>query len=331
MEICWITQAGVRTVPVDAVKEVLAGDDGFLWVDLDHSDESGMVLLSELINARPRDLEQCHTRSPVPKLYAYPDHHFSAINGLARGTNDRLYFQPLKSFMTTRLLFTVLGPTSTALSRETAHRDLAAVRRQLDDGDFLPRSSFELMITIRSEILHAHEDLVTAAAARIGQLEQSIMQRDPVGAEALLGDLFGLRHDLQTIRTNAAQTHELYVHLLEQLGNQDTLMRVDIRRLTELRQGFSLLKNTTDLEREYLQEVLDLFQTRVSTELNRFVRKITAWGTIGIAWTVITGTYGMNFEKMPELHWYYGYPAAVGLMLVVGVVLATMFRRQGWL
>ena len=85
------------------------------------------------------------------------------------------------------------------------------------------------------------------------------------------------------------------------------------------------------MEREYLQEVLDLLQTRVSTELNRFVRKITAWGTIGIAWTVIVGIYGMNFDNLPGLEWQFGYVFAIGLMLVVGLVLATMFRRRGWL
>ena len=58
--------------------------------------------------------------------------------------------------------------------------------------------------------------------------------------------------------------------------------------------------NTTDLEREYLQEMLDLFQTRVSTELNRFVRKITALGSVGLAWTVIVGLYGMNFTTCPS-------------------------------
>ena len=79
-------------------------------------------------------------------------------------------------------------------------------------------------------------------------------------------------------------------------------MPLDLGRLNEMRQGFSHLKNTTDLEREYLQEMLDLFQTRASTELNRFVRQITAWGTIGIAWTVIVGIYGMNFAHMPELN-----------------------------
>jgi hypothetical protein len=32
------------------------------------------------------------------------------------------------------------------------------------------------------------------------------------------------------IRTNAAQTHELYVHLMEVLGSQEGLISLDVRR-----------------------------------------------------------------------------------------------------
>ena len=41
-------------------------------------------------------------------------------------------------------------------------------------------------------------------------------------------------------------------------------LSVDVRRVTELRQGFGHLVQSVDLEREYLQEMLDLFQTRVT-------------------------------------------------------------------
>jgi Mg2+ and Co2+ transporter CorA len=156
-------------------------------------------------------------------------------------------------------------------------------------------------------------------------------KRDPVKSEALLIALFDLRHDLQTIRTSAAQAQESYANLIETMGLQEGLMRVDLRRVSELRQGFRHLQNTTDLEREYLHEMIDLFQTRVATELNRFVRKVTAWGSIAIAWTVIVGLYGMNFTHMPELAWTWGYPAVLGLMATVGIVLAIVFRRRGWL
>jgi magnesium transporter len=34
---------------------------------------------------------------------------------------------------------------------------------------------------------------------------------------------------------------------------------------------------------------------------------------------------------MPELHWYFGYPFAIGLMLMVSVVLYLVFKHRGWI
>jgi Mg2+ and Co2+ transporter CorA len=223
------------------------------------------------------------------------------------------------------------GTAYAALTPEAARRELLAIRARLDAGTLHPRSAFEIVSALRFEMLRAQELMIGSAASGIAQLEQRVLVTDPVRAEALLQDLVEIRHDLQTIGTNAAQTQESYVHLLQILGSSDDLMPVDRRRVEEMRQGFSHLKNTTDLEREYLQELLDVFQTRVSTELNRFVRKITAFGTIGVGWTVIAGIYGMNFTHMPELAWRFGYAYAIALMIVTGLVLAVLFRRQGWL
>src|SRR3954451_14399508 len=290
-----------------------------------------MALLTSLVRAYPADLQDCYTRTPVPKIHLYPDHLFSAINGVARGSDGRLHFQPLKVFMNGRLVATVLGPTHLALSAESAHREVAAIGSRLDAGELRPTSPLELVTAIRFQMLQAQEELTGLAARRIVQLEERIMVTDAVRADALLRDLVDVRHDLQTIGTNAAQTYESYLQLIDTVDAQKGLLPLDLSRLKELRQGFSHLKNTTDLEREYLTEMLDLFQTRASTELNRFVRKITAWGTIGIAWTVIAGIYGMNFKDMPELGWRYGYPGALALMVVVGGVLAVLFHRRGWL
>ena len=331
MDSCVITAAGVRGLSVDAARHILGSGGDTVWIHLGHEDREGLLLLSDLLHAQPDDVDDCFNRMPVPKLHAYSDHYFSAINGLARGLDDRLYFQPLKIFFNAQLLITVMGPTSTALTSDAVYRDLTLIRERLGSGGLRPASAFELVTAIRLQMLRTQESLVTEGAARAAELEKSVMSIDPVKAETVLNDLFSLRHDLQTKRTNAAQTHELYVHLIDTLDSQDGLMPLDIRRLNELRLGFSHLRNTVDLEREYLQEVLDLLQTRVSTELNRFVRKITAWGTIGIAWTVIVGIYGMNFDDIPGLGWRFGYAVAFGLMAVVGFVLAAMFRRRGWL
>jgi len=331
MDVCVVDTTGVRPVSTDAAIAVVESGTGIAWIDLGHDEREGMRLLVDLLHARPDDVDDCVNRLPVPKLHAYADHYFSAINGLARGTDGRLYFQPLKIFFTANVLITVMGPTSAALGPEAVHRDLTLIRGRLDTPQLRPRSAFDLVTAIRLQMLRSQESLVADAAARAAELEKRVMGIDPVKAEAVLSSLFSLRHDLQTIRTNAAQTHELYVHLINTLDSQEGLMQLDTRRLNDLRLGFGHLRNTVDLQREYLQEVLDLLQTRVSTELNRFVRKITAWGTIGIGWTVIVGVYGMNFPDIPGLDWPYGYAFAFGLMALVGIVLGVLFRRRGWL
>jgi len=47
--------------------------------------------------------------------------------------------------------------------------------------------------------------------------------------------------------------------------------------------------------------------------------------------TLVAGVYGMNFDQMPELHWAWGYPFAVALMLGLGVGLWGVFKWRHWL
>jgi magnesium transporter len=39
----------------------------------------------------------------------------------------------------------------------------------------------------------------------------------------------------------------------------------------------------------------------------------------------------MNFEHMPELKWFYGYPFALGLMAAVSAGLYLYFKRKDYL
>jgi Mg2+ and Co2+ transporter CorA len=331
MQVCVISDVSVHELPAGDMPAGVPAENGLIWIDMDHMDTRGMDILAQLFEVRPVDLEDCHVRTPVPKLHRYPDHHYTSINGLARGRDGRLYFQPLKVFQGPRLVVTVLGPTSSALPAEAARRELDAVRKRLQEESFRPRTSLDLITAIRREMMATIEQLIVAAAASISTFERRILEADPVKSERMLEDLFALRHDLQTIRTSAAQAHQAYSSLLDTAEDLDGLLSVDVPRVTELRQGFGNLVLTTDLEREYLQEMLDLFQTRVATELNRFVRRVTAWATIGIAWTVVAGVYGMNFVSMPGLDASWGFPAVIGATCLLSIVLAIFFRRHGWL
>ncbi|HEX4763248.1 MAG TPA: CorA family divalent cation transporter, partial [Usitatibacter sp.] len=60
-------------------------------------------------------------------------------------------------------------------------------------------------------------------------------------------------------------------------------------------------------------------------------KKLAAYAALVAVPTMIAGIYGMNFQNMPELHWVFGYPFAVALMLVIDYVLWRRLRRIGWL
>jgi magnesium transporter len=63
---------------------------------------------------------------------------------------------------------------------------------------------------------------------------------------------------------------------------------------------------------------------------------LTIISTIFIPLNFIAGIYGMNFDtgasplNMPELHWYFGYPAVLTVMAVVGGALVVYFKKKGW-
>ena len=65
---------------------------------------------------------------------------------------------------------------------------------------------------------------------------------------------------------------------------------------------------------------------------NDDMRKISAGAALVVVPTLIAGIYGMNFDHMPELHWAYGYPFAIALMVGVSPgLLLWFFKKSGWL
>ena len=71
--------------------------------------------------------------------------------------------------------------------------------------------------------------------------------------------------------------------------------------------------------------------TETSLQQNEEVKKISSWAAILFAPTLVGTVYGMNFEHMPELDWQYGYPMALGLMVLMGIGLYVVFKWRGWL
>lgn len=89
--------------------------------------------------------------------------------------------------------------------------------------------------------------------------------------------------------------------------------------------------------RDMIMSMHDMYMSHVSNKMNEVMKLLTIIATIFIPLTFIAGIYGMNFNpeaspyNMPELNWYYGYPAALLLMIIVAVFMLSYFRRKNWI
>jgi magnesium transporter len=86
-----------------------------------------------------------------------------------------------------------------------------------------------------------------------------------------------------------------------------------------------------DSLRELLTTALEANLSLLSVSQSEHAKRLTAWAAIIAVPTMIAGVYGMNFDTMPELHWRFGYPLVMALMIGACVSLFVGFRRSGWL
>jgi magnesium transporter len=94
--------------------------------------------------------------------------------------------------------------------------------------------------------------------------------------------------------------------------------------------------DTVDTYRELTSDLRDYYLSTVNNSMNEVMKLLTIISTIFIPLSFVAGVYGMNFNtdspwNMPELKWRYGYPFALGLMLIIGLFLLWMFRRRRWI
>ena len=69
----------------------------------------------------------------------------------------------------------------------------------------------------------------------------------------------------------------------------------------------------------------------IGLQQNDTVRVLSVVAALFLPPTLIASTYGMNFQRMPELQWAYGYEWALGLMVATFVGTYLLLRWKNWL
>jgi magnesium transporter len=179
-------------------------------------------------------------------------------------------------------------------------------------------------------------DVSDAVEDRLEAIEDDIFA-DPDGARSsaapadrsITERLYRLRHDLIGYRRVVSPMRDAINPLLR--NEVDFLGAPAILHLRDVYDHVLRAVELSEAHRDLLTGALDAHLSLVSNRMNLVMKRATSWAAILVCATLVAGVYGMNFKNMPELDWRFGYPMALGLMVLISVVLYVTFKRKDWL
>ncbi len=204
------------------------------------------------------------------------------------------------------------------------HAPLAAMPAEQSAALFRRGATF-LAFKMLEEIVERYFVILEDLYERLGALETQIMSRHD---EKLIHELFHLKKVLIFYQRAISGNRDVLgsiekgygLHIDAKFAREFRFLYMDSVQLLELVSAY----------RELITSNVEILISVASNDLNKIIKRMTAWGTIILLPSLIAGIYGMNFRAMPELHWQYGYPFAWGLIILSVIALYIYFKAKDW-
>ena len=236
-----------------------------------------------------------------------------------------------------------LGPDFVITVRHAEEPDLKMVRHRLEEEpDLLANGPYAVLYAIMDKIVDDYGPVLDGLQDDIDEIEVQVFE----GERGVSKRIYQLTREVIEFQRAVEPLGEIFVELRyrlkERAGAADLELRRALRdvadhatRVMERAEGYrQLLTNILTVNAALVAQRQNDEMTRLTEagfDQNEQVKRISSWAAILFAPTLIASIYGMNFDHMPELHWVLGYPFAVALMVLLGVVLYPIFKRRGWL
>ena len=205
-----MSAAGAEQHDLPGLPELLAREDGFTWLDVPQYDDAAHDVLHGTFGFHELTLRACRERNHVPSTHAYADYLFLVLLAPETGAMGHVHLIELDQFIGRHFLVTVHGPINPAVPLERALVETRAALRRIEEGKLRPATPMDLSYAIVSALARRQYAAVGAVAEKVAGLEQRVMVDDFRHPEALLEEMFLVRHELLTVRTMAAQSHDIY-------------------------------------------------------------------------------------------------------------------------
>jgi Mg2+ and Co2+ transporter CorA len=326
MDVRLITDHGVRTCAAADLPELLQRGEGVIWVDLPGCAPDDGQVLAEVFGFHPMAIRDCIQRNRVPRLHTYRDHAFLILHAPEFGESGHIHYVELDQFIAERYLVTVHGPVNPAVAPEAALRETSAALRRIELGKLRPRSGSDLSYAIVSAMAVHQEAFIEVLTKDVWRLEQRVTGGHMGDAEQFLEEMFRARHGLLAVRTIAALTGEVY-------GRMATLARgvPDAAKplIADLIDQYERVQRIADGEKDYLQGVIEFYQTRTETKMTIAAERLAVIAALTLPITALSSVLGMNLIVNNATH-YTLLGVTLAVMGAMSALLLVWAKRQGW-
>src|ERR687897_3626612 len=309
--------------------EAVRRQGGLAWIGLHAPTEEEFSSVAGEFGLHPLAVEDAVKAHQRPKIELYAGTLFVVLRP-ARYVDETetVEFGEVHVFVGEDFVVTV---------RHGEASELGRVRGRLeDDPELLRLGSEAVLYAVLDQVVDDYAPVVAGLENDIDEIEVEVfsgnagvsrriyeLSREVIEFQRAIKPLPGIVGRL----IGGAENPELQRYLRDV---QDHALRVteQVASFRELLQNI-LSVNLTLVGLSQNEEVKAISEASIAQ--NDEVKRISAWAAILFAPTLVGTVYGMNFERMPELHWALGYPFALALMLLISVSLYLVFKRRGWL
>ena len=309
----------MATTELNDFRDAATEPNDFVWVGLHAPHASELAKVAAIFGLHPLAVEDALSAHQRPKLERYDDSLFLVLK--------TLWYVDEEDAVETGEINLFVGQNFVVSVRHGEGSALADARRELERRtNVLQHGPSAVVYAVTDRVVDAYEQVAASLIEDVDEVEGSVFSEQRTNDSKRI---YLLKRELAEMRRAIHPLREPIFRFTT--GAVPGLDPESGPYFRDVADHLARVAETVDSLDQLLSTAFEAHLAAISIQQNDDMRKISAIVGMIAAPTLIAGVYGMNFDHMPELHWFLGYPFALLLMLASVLVIWIVSKRAGWL